>query len=213
MRKFSFKARDDAAGETLVDVTECPMCGRFRESVDMDCKRWRYCHKDRIRWCVGDNREPSGCSSISAEQWHAIVDRINEYRVVEVTESGRLKDTSGALASDRGADRESDEDGDASVLLTPDIRQRLPKLYTTENDDDPVVQVKWFSPWMNWTWYVTEFDTEDTCFGLVEGHATEWGYFSLKELQAARGPGGVCLVERDLYFSPTRISMVETRRR
>jgi len=37
--------------------------------------------------------------------------------------------------------------------------------------------VKFFSPWMNWTWYAVEFDGKDIFFGLVEGFATEWGYF------------------------------------
>lgn len=45
----------------------------------------------------------------------------------------------------------------------------------------------------------TEFDGEDTFFGLVEGLERELGYFSLNELQAARGPMGLT-VERDLYW-------------
>ena len=42
-------------------------------------------------------------------------------------------------------------------LLTNEIRRRLPALYATEHERDPVAQVKFFSPWLNWTWYVTEF--------------------------------------------------------
>ena len=88
-------------------------------------------------------------------------------------------------------------------LLTQEIRRRLPRLYATEDDKDPIVQVKFFSPWTNWTWYATEFDGENIFFGLVEGFETEWGYFSLSELEAARGPGGVPIIERDLHFEPT----------
>ena len=90
-------------------------------------------------------------------------------------------------------------------LLTEEIRRRLPALYATQNDDDPIVQVKFFTPWTGWTWLATEFDGEDTFFGLVEGFETEWGYFSLNEIESARGPGGL-QIERDLYFEPTPVS-------
>lgn len=90
-------------------------------------------------------------------------------------------------------------------LLTDDIRRRLPKLYATEDDRDPLAQVKFFTPWTNWTWYATEFDGDDRFFGLVVGHERELGYFSLSELQSVRGPGGL-KIERDLYFKPTPLS-------
>ena len=90
-------------------------------------------------------------------------------------------------------------------LLTEEVRRRLPALYATEHDKDPIVQVKFFTPWSNGTWRATEFDGEDTFFGLVEGFETEWGYFSLRELEEIRGPGGLC-IERDLYFEPKPVS-------
>ena len=52
-------------------------------------------------------------------------------------------------------------------MLTEEIRRRLPALYATEHDKDPVVQVKFFTPWSNWTWYATEFDGEDLFYGLM----------------------------------------------
>ena len=91
-------------------------------------------------------------------------------------------------------------------LLTSEIRRRLPALYATEHERDPVAQVKFFSPWLNWTWYVTEFDGDDVLFGRVEGFEREWGYFNLSELESLRGPGGVRAVERDMHFKPTQIS-------
>ena len=91
-------------------------------------------------------------------------------------------------------------------LLTNEIRRRLPALYATEHEKDPVAQVKFFSPWNGWTWYATEFDGKDLFFGLVQGFEKEWGYFSLSELESVRGPGGVPAVERDLYFEPQRVS-------
>ena len=90
-------------------------------------------------------------------------------------------------------------------LLTDEIRRRLPALYATEHNKNPIIQVKFITPWTNWTWYATEFDGEDSFFGLVEGFDTEWGYFSLRELEEIRGPGGLC-IERDLYFKPTLVS-------
>lgn len=94
-------------------------------------------------------------------------------------------------------------------LLTKEIKQRLPRLYATENEDNPVVQVKFFSVWNNWTWYVTEFDGEDLMFGLVDGFEREWGYFRLSELESLRGPLGVPAVERDLCFRPVPVSQID----
>ena len=86
-------------------------------------------------------------------------------------------------------------------LLTKALRKKLPPLYSTEGDEDAVVQAKFFTPDSNWTWYVLEFDGEDIFFGLVNGFELELGYFSLSELKEARGPWGLP-IERDLYFEP-----------
>jgi hypothetical protein len=85
-------------------------------------------------------------------------------------------------------------------LLTKEIRAALPPLRSTQalGMDAPVI-VKFFTPTSNWTWYATEFDGDDLFFGLADGHAKEFGYFSLSELEAVRGPYGLG-VERDLYF-------------
>ena len=92
-------------------------------------------------------------------------------------------------------------------LLTEEMKKQLPPLYATEKEKDPTVHVKFFTPWSNWTWFATEFDGDDLFFGLVEGFCAEWGYFSLKELEAAEGPCGL-RIERDLYFDPAPISQV-----
>ncbi|MEM7630057.1 MAG: DUF2958 domain-containing protein [Planctomycetota bacterium] len=34
-------------------------------------------------------------------------------------------------------------------------------------------------------------DPEDLCFGLVDGHEVELGYFSFDEIESIRGPGGL----------------------
>ena len=91
-------------------------------------------------------------------------------------------------------------------LLTKEVRKKFPKLYATEEVEleDKVVIAKFFTPWTNWTWYATEFDGKDLFFGLVDGNEKEWGYFSLKELQAVKGPAGL-KIERDLYFGHPKI--------
>lgn len=91
-------------------------------------------------------------------------------------------------------------------LLTKELRAKLPKLYATENVplEEKVAIVKFFTPDSSWTWFATEFDTEDLFFGLVYGFEKEWGYFSLKELQSVRGKLGL-QVERDKWFKPTKI--------
>jgi|TARA_R110002051_G_scaffold245344_3_gene305105 hypothetical protein len=86
-------------------------------------------------------------------------------------------------------------------LLTKELREKLPFLYTNENEDDPKAIVKFFTPFSNWTWYATEFDGDDTFFGLVDGLDKELGYFSLSELESLGAK-----IERDLYFKPTPLS-------
>ncbi len=93
-------------------------------------------------------------------------------------------------------------------LLTKEILQKLPALYSQENIKDPMVWVKFFTPDANWTWYGIEFDGEDTFFGYVIGLEKELGYFSLSELKKVRGAFGLP-IERDLYFEPTELSNVK----
>lgn len=87
-------------------------------------------------------------------------------------------------------------------LLTKEIRKKIPALYAQDGKGGKAIaDVKYFTPSSGWSWYATEFDGEDTFFGLVEGFEKELGYFSLKELASVRGPLGLP-IERDLYFKP-----------
>lgn len=97
-------------------------------------------------------------------------------------------------------------------LLTKANRKDLPKLYANESlGDKAVAVVKFFTPDSNWTWYATEFDGEDTFFGLVDGFEMELGYFSLSELEAARGPMGL-KIERDRYWRPKTIAEIKAEK-
>jgi hypothetical protein len=93
-------------------------------------------------------------------------------------------------------------------LLTEEIRKKLPPLYSQDKlGGKAIAHVKFFTPDSNWTFYAVEFDGQDTFFGLVEGHFKELGYFSLSELQKARGQLGLP-VERDLYWQPKRLEEI-----
>jgi hypothetical protein len=87
-------------------------------------------------------------------------------------------------------------------LLDAEMRARLPALYSGEALGlEALALVKFFAPDSGWTWYGSEFDGNDLFFGLVAGFEVELGYFSLHELETARGSKGF-LVERDEHFEP-----------
>lgn len=103
-------------------------------------------------------------------------------------------------------------------LLTAENCRALPRLYSQENNPDPLAVVKWFSPYSGWRWYAIEGAPTDAgehwpgspddweFFGLVTGHEAEMGYWTLSELDIKRGP--LPLVERDMYWTPTPLSKI-----
>jgi hypothetical protein len=99
---------------------------------------------------------------------------------------------------------------EAHYLMPESVMKQIPALYATQDQEDPTVWLKYFTPDSSWTWYVTEFDPGDRlCFGLVVGHETELGYFTLDELETTKGPLGVH-IERDLYFREFPLSKVQS---
>ena len=96
-------------------------------------------------------------------------------------------------------------------LLTQELRRKLPDLYATEEVpvDQKTLWVKFFSLASDWRWYAAEFDGTDTFFGYVDGDFPEWGYFSLSEMQSARGANGVPLIERDTHFRPITFTQLQ----
>ncbi len=103
------------------------------------------------------------------------------------------------------------------ALMTKEVGDTIPAIYANENakDYDTVLApAKLFSPFGNWTWYITEMDPETgECFGLVQGFETELGYFSLDELAEATVFGAVPAVERDLYWQPKTIGEIRRESR
>jgi len=89
-------------------------------------------------------------------------------------------------------------------LMTKEIEKSLPALYATDSVpcEDKEIKVKYFTPDSNWTWYGVEFDPKTGIFfGYVIGFESEWGNFSLKELEETHGKLGLP-IERDLYWEP-----------
>jgi hypothetical protein len=105
------------------------------------------------------------------------------------------------------------------MLLTKEVKRKLPPLYGTEATptDEKVVVVKFFTPDAGWTWYAVEGspidadgeviarakaddDSDWLFFGLVDGFEKEWGYFTLNELKKVRGAFGLP-VERDRGYT------------
>jgi hypothetical protein len=78
-------------------------------------------------------------------------------------------------------------------------------LGATDEQNDPLVHVKFFYPDFSWTWYAIEFDGDDLFYGYVQGFENELGYFRLSELMQNRGKFGM-EIERDFYFTPCPLS-------
>ncbi len=98
-------------------------------------------------------------------------------------------------------------------LMTRKLADTIPALYANERvaDYDTVLaRAKLFSPYSQWTWFITEMDpATGTCFGLVEGLEQEIGYFDLTELAETTVFGGVPAVERDLYWEPRTLGEIK----
>ena len=92
-------------------------------------------------------------------------------------------------------------------LIPKEIKEQIPSLYATENQNNPTVFVKLFLD--SWTWYLTELSIDgDIAFGyVVSSFGAELGYFSLEEIKGIRTLG--IGVERDLEFKPTKLSIIK----
>jgi hypothetical protein len=98
-------------------------------------------------------------------------------------------------------------------LLTQEILKNIPDLYSQEKVSDPTVWAKFFTPDSGWTWLATEYSPEERLFfGFVvsglDPSFSEFGLFSLDELESVKGPMGLG-VERDMYFEPKPLSQAK----
>ena len=98
-------------------------------------------------------------------------------------------------------------------LITQALKKSIPAIYATEAIplNDKIAVAKFFNPCGAGTWYVIEGQLEEDgdflCFGLVDLHETEFGYFSVRELESIRLPFGLT-IERDMYFTPKAIGEI-----
>lgn len=91
-------------------------------------------------------------------------------------------------------------------LLTKEILSQFRKIGSQEENKDPILVCKFFTPDGGWTWYPTEYnEKEGVFFGYVIGLEKEWGYFSLSELSAIRGKFGL-QIERDRWYKSCTFS-------
>ena len=98
-------------------------------------------------------------------------------------------------------------------LMTEELAKGLPPLCSTEGEGDLVAMVHYFSCAGGWDWWLTEYDSgAGEAFGLVRGLETEWGYFSVWEMEQLNRSRGLNVIERDELFEPTRASALEGRR-
>jgi len=95
-------------------------------------------------------------------------------------------------------------------LLTEEMVRRFAAIGSQEGKgDDAVVVAKLFDPLGQWTWYLTEWDSETReFFGLISGFEVEWGYISLEELEEVGRRRRFVGIERDLHWNECTIGDV-----
>lgn len=93
-------------------------------------------------------------------------------------------------------------------LITKQLQKDLAKypLYSQDGKgEDAVVVCKFFL--QGYTWYVLEAEKADNgyeFFGIIVGQHTEYGYFTLSQLESVTGQWGL-RVERDRCFKATKV--------
>ena len=97
-------------------------------------------------------------------------------------------------------------------LLTKEIKQALPALYSQNEVVEPVCVLKFFTPDAGWTWYIVEGSEQEDGDWLFFCKVIspicpdgELGSVLLSQLEQVRGPLGLP-VERDLYWKPRSLS-------
>jgi len=109
------------------------------------------------------------------------------------------------------AQKKDKERDDAFNLMPKAIEKSLPQLYSTENEllGDRTAYARYFFPAGAYTAYLLEYDPKKRIgFGAVTmGYGWELGNISIDEMEEVRVRG--LRIERDLYFSPTKLHQIE----
>lgn len=79
---------------------------------------------------------------------------------------------------------------------------QIPKLYSQETCEDPIVCYKLELVGFPWQWFIIEGEKQDSgdilFFGYVKGFADELGYFTFAELKATKLPMIVTKINKPL---------------
>ena len=114
-------------------------------------------------------------------------------------------------SSQKEAQKKDKERGDAFKLMPKFIEKSLPRLYTTEKEllGDRTAYARYFFPAGAYTAYLLEYDPKERIgFGAVTmGYGWELGNISIDEMEEVQIKG--LRIERDLYFSPTKLHQIE----
>jgi len=92
-------------------------------------------------------------------------------------------------------------------LMTKEIEEELKKypLYSQDGKKKKHFICKFFNPYGAGTWLVSEGEKQESgdwlFFGKVHLFETEWGYFTLSELESVKFPNGTPVIERDLHYN------------
>ena len=109
------------------------------------------------------------------------------------------------------AQKKDKERADAFNLMPKAIEKSLPQLYSTENEllGDRTAYARYFFPAGAYTAYLLEYDPKERIgFGAVTmRYGWELGNISLDEMEEVQIKG--LRIERDLYFSPTKLHQIE----
>jgi len=95
--------------------------------------------------------------------------------------------------------------------ITMELRAQIPQLYRTRQEADPMVWVKFFSPFFNWRWYIIEYEEVaglEIFYGWMVSSTEPQGRFIRTDLASMRAYFGIT-IEREVHFTPCRLSAVE----
>jgi hypothetical protein len=97
--------------------------------------------------------------------------------------------------------------------LPNDLRQKIPRLYCTRHEADPIVWVKFVSPSLNWRWYIIECEAVDRAtifYGWMVSALDPLGRFIRYDLTSMQAYFGIT-IEREEQFVPCHLSRVKAQ--
>lgn len=97
-------------------------------------------------------------------------------------------------------------------LIPQELLAQIPRLYRTRRGIDPIVWVKFCSPFFSWQWYIIECEAVDRLaifYGWMVHSTEKRGRFIRSDLVSMRAYFGIS-IQLDPHFTPCRLSDVQT---